>query len=108
MRVQIKKIDDTDGTVVGRVIENFPYPEKTCPFCNSSLVVVNAIHWQQDQYHFKALYLDPNAKCPVYEEGARRAYARVYYSSQEAFNTFEDVYIPVRRWNQDDLYSYYK
>lgn len=94
--------------ILGRVIQDFPYPVKTCPFCNVTLVVVNAIHYENDKYHFKALYLDPNPKCPVYEEGARRAYARIYYSSEEAFEYFKHISIPVQRWGQQDLYSYYK
>jgi hypothetical protein len=104
----LKKINDSNPSLIGRLIKDFPYPEKLCPFCNTKLKIINAIHWEEDPYHFKALYLDPNPDCPVYEEHSRKAYARVYYSSQEAYNTFEDVYIPVQRWNQEDLYSYYK
>lgn len=94
--------------ILGRVIKDFPYPVKTCPYCNFILTVVNAIHWDQDKYQFKALYLDPNPKCPVYDEGARKAYARIYYSSEDAFNAFRDIKIPVQRWNQEDLYSIYQ
>ena len=94
--------------IMGRVIEDFPYPTKTCPYCNAILKVVNAIHYDQDKYHFKALYLDPNAKCPVYDEGAMKAYARIYYSSEEAFWYFQDVSIPVLRWGREDLYTMYK
>lgn len=93
--------------LLGRVIKDFPYPEKTCPYCNSILTVVNAIHYENDKYHFKALYLDPNPKCPVYDEGAKKAYARVYYSSEEAFEYFRDVKIPVQRWSQENLYTIY-
>lgn len=94
--------------LLGRIIKDFPYPEKTCPYCNSILVVVNAIHYENDKYHFKALYLDPNPKCPVYDEGARKAYARIYYSSEESFEYFRDVKIPVQRWTQDNLYTIYQ
>lgn len=93
--------------LLGRVIKDFPYPEKTCPYCNAILTVVNAIHYENDKYHFKALYLDPNPRCPVYDEGAKKAYARVYYSSEEAFEYFRDVKIPVQRWNQENLYTIY-
>lgn len=93
--------------LIGRVIKDFPYPEKTCPYCNAILTVVNAIHYENDKYHFKALYLDPNPRCPVYDEGAKKAYARVYYSSEEAFEYFRDVKIPVQRWNQENLYTIY-
>ena len=94
--------------IMGRVIPDFPYPTKLCPYCNSKLVVANAIHYEHDKYHFKALYLDPNGKCPVYDEGARKAYARIYYSSEEAFWYLQDVKIPVQRWTQEDLYTIYK
>lgn len=94
--------------ILGTVIKDFPYPTKTCPYCNSILTVVNAIHWDYDKYQYKALYLDPNPKCPVYDEGALMAYARIYYSSKDAFNAFRDVKIPVQRWSQEDLYSIYQ
>lgn len=94
--------------IMGRLIKDFPYPTKTCPYCNSILKVVNAIHWDKDKYQFKALYLDPNPNCPVYNEGARQAYARIYYSSEDAFEAFRDIKIPVQRWNQEDLYSIYQ
>lgn len=94
--------------ILGRIIPDFPYPEKLCPYCNAKLKVVNAIHYEQDKYHFKALYLDPNPKCPVYDEGARKAYARIYYSSEEAFEYYRDVKIPVQRWTQENLYTIYQ
>jgi len=94
--------------IMGRLIQDFPYPVKTCPFCFKELKVVNAIHYENDVYHYKALYLDPNPRCPVYDEGARKAYARIYYSSEEAYWYYGNVSIPVQRWNQEDLYSYYK
>ena len=93
--------------IIGRVIPDFPYPEKICPYCFKPLIVVNAIQ-SEDQYHYKALYLDNNPKCPVYDEGARKAYARIYYSSEEAFEYYRDVKIPVQRWSQEDLYTIYK
>lgn len=93
--------------IFGRVIPDFPYPEKTCPYCNKVLTVVNAIHYENDKYHYKALYLDPNPRCPIYDENAMRAYARVYYSSEEAFEYFRDIKIPVQRWTQEYLYTIY-
>lgn len=92
--------------IIGRVIPDFPYPEKECPYCYQKLTVVNAIHYE-DKYHYKALYLDPNPICPIYDEGARKAYAKVYYSSQEAFEYYRDVKIPVQRWSQENLYTIY-
>lgn len=94
--------------ILGRIIPDFPYPEKICPYCMKKLVLVNAIHYENDKYHYKALYLDPNPNCPVYDEGAMKAYARVYYSSEESFEYFRDIKIPVVRWNRDDIYTIYQ
>jgi hypothetical protein len=94
--------------ILGRVIEDFPYPTKLCPYCNTKLVVVNAIHWHGDPYQYKAIYLDPNPNCPVYDEEALQAYARIYYTSDDAFEYFRDVKIPVQRWTKEDLYSIYQ
>lgn len=94
--------------IIGRIIKDFPYPTKICPYCFKELVIVNAVHWEQDPYQYKALYLDPNPECPVYDEGVRKAYARMYYSSQDAYAAFHNVKIPVQRWEQSDLYTIYK
>jgi hypothetical protein len=96
------------GHILGGKIKDFPYPEKVCPFCMSKLAVVQAIHLTTDKYQYKALYLDPNPDCPVYEEKVRKAYARIYYSSDDAYGAFHDVSMPVYRWEQEDLVSYYK
>ena len=94
--------------IIGGLKKDFPYPDKTCPYCGQILVPVNAIHLVQDMYQFKALYLDKNINCPAYDEGARLAYARIYYTSQEAFEAFRDIKMPVQRWSQEDLYSIYE
>jgi hypothetical protein len=54
------------------------------------------------------LYLDNNPDCSAYDEGARLAYARIYYTSEDAFHYFRDVKMPVQRWTQEDLYSVYE
>jgi len=94
--------------ILGGLKKNFPYPEKLCPYCNKPLIAVNAIHSAENIYNFKVLYFDNNIDCPAYDEGARLAYARIYYSSQEAYNAFYNVEIPVQRWSQKYLYSIYK
>ena len=93
--------------ILARVIPDFPYPEKICPYCFKKLTVVNAVHYK-DKYHYKALYLDPNPDCRIYDEGARTAYAKIYYSSEEAFEYYRDVKIPVQRWTQENLYTIYQ
>lgn len=96
------------GHILGGKIKDFPYPDKFCPFCMTKLVVVQAIHLDMDKYQFKALYLDPNPDCPLYNDNIRKAYARIYYSSDDAYAAFNDVTMPVYRWEQEDLVSYYK
>jgi hypothetical protein len=96
------------GHILGGKIKDFPYPEKFCPFCFKKLVVVQAIHLSKDKFQYKALYLDPNYKCPVYDESVRKAYARICYSSDDAYAAFHDVNMPVYRWGREDLISYYK
>ena len=55
--------------LLGGLKKDFPYPDKVCPYCNWVLVPVNAIHWQEDIYQYKALYLDKNPNCSAYNEG---------------------------------------
>lgn len=96
------------GNILGGKIKDFPYPDRSCPYCNKLLYVVNAIHLFEDKYQYKALYFCTNAKCRVYNEGARKAYARIVYSSEDAFHAFHRVEIPVQRWSKEDLVSYYQ
>ena len=94
--------------IIGRIIKDFPYPTKICPYCFKELKIVNAVHWEEDPYQYKALYLDPNPECPVYDEGAKKAYARIVYSSEDAAAYFWRVQIPVQRWEQADVVSIYE
>ena len=54
------------------------------------------------------LYFCSNAKCSVYDEGAKQAYARIVYSSEDAAHYFWKVKIPVQRWEQEDVVSIYE
>lgn len=94
--------------ILGGKIKDFPYPDRVCPFCNKLLYVVNAIHLHGDKFQYKALYFCTYAKCRAYDEGARKAYARIVYSSEDAFHAFHKVEIPVQRWSKEDLVSYYQ
>lgn len=94
--------------ILGKIIDKFPYPEKNCPYCGTKMKLVNAIHNQKDEYHFKALFLDPNPECSSYDEGSNLGYAKIYYSSDDAFKEFNNIAIPVRRWTREDLYAYYR
>lgn len=94
--------------ILGQLIKDFPYPVRTCPYCNKNLVVVNAIHWHEDKFQYKALYFCSNSKCSVYNEGAKQAYARIVYSSEDAAHYFWKIRIPVQRWEQEDVVTIYE
>lgn len=94
--------------IFGQVIKDFPYPKSICPYCSKYLVVVNAVHWAEDRYQYKALYFCSNGSCSVYDEGAKKAYAKIYYSSDDAYHAFHRVEIPVQRWAQSDVVSIYQ
>jgi hypothetical protein len=108
----VNEIGSTDAFgnsyIFGRLIDKFPYPSKSCPYCERKLVIVNAVHLIGDELHYKAVYIDGNINCPVYDKGAKVCYAKIYYSSDYAFENFHNVKFPVKRWGQENLYTYYK
>jgi len=81
--------------ILGRVIKDFPYPERTCVLCSRPLKLVNAIHSDQDVYHYKAIYICRYESCPAFDYESRKAYVKLYYSSEEAHIVFEDILLPV-------------
>ena len=85
----------TSGSILGRVIKDFPYPEKTCALCDRDLQLVNAIHSDQDMYHYKAIYVCGYSACPAFDYETRKAYVKLYYSSEEAHIVFEEVMLPI-------------
>jgi hypothetical protein len=74
---------------------NFPYTKRHCPFCERELTLVEAIHIQETPEDYKALFICFNNQCGAYDEDARQAYARVYYSSERAFHMLEGYRIYV-------------
>jgi hypothetical protein len=92
------------GRIFGRVIEGFPYPDKECALCSKPLQLVNAIHSDQDMHHYKAIYVCGFENCPAFDHEGRKAYVKLYYSSEEANIVFEDVLLPIygRREKSDD------
>jgi len=54
-----------------------------------------------------ACYTYPKGNLAQKKKAKRKAYAKVYYSSEEAFEYYRDVKIPVQRWNQENLYTIY-
>lgn len=77
------------GDLIGHRIKNFPYPERKCTYCNKACDLVDAIHVQKSPEMFKALYVCQNPRCDAYDEPAKKAYARVYYSSEDAYRQLE-------------------
>lgn len=75
---------------------NFPYPERNCPFCERELTLMEAIHVTDALQDFKALFICFNKDCGAYDEAAGKAYSRVYYSSNEAFEALEQARIVVQ------------
>jgi len=77
------------GQLLGKPIPNFPYPEKMCRYCNKKCEMTDAIHVTESPEIYKALYICKNPRCDVFDEPARKAYAKVYYSSDEAYEGLE-------------------
>ena len=100
MRTQVS------GPILGRVIKDFPYPERDCALCSRPLQLLNAIHSDQDVHHFKAIYVCGYEACEAFDYEGRKAYVKLYYSSEEAHIVFEDVLLPVygrkEKANADD------
>jgi|TARA_Y100000034_G_scaffold132590_1_gene195963 hypothetical protein len=94
--------------IMGNIIKGFPYTERRCPYCDKKLILANAVHIQKNPEHYKAVYIDGNINCPVYDEGAKKCYSKIYYSSDNAFSMLHNIKFPVKRWGQDELYTVYK
>lgn len=77
------------GQLIGKIISGFPYPKKYCKYCNKECRLVDAIHMTESPEIYKALYICENDSCEAFDEPARKAYARVYYSSEEAYQKLE-------------------
>ena len=77
------------GDLIGSRIKEFPYPDRYCTYCNKKCDLVDAIHMAKSPENYKALFICKNDKCEAFDEPARSAYARVYYSSDEAFRALE-------------------
>ena len=85
--------------ILSRTIPGFPYAERFCRFCDQPCTMVKAVHLQDAPEHYKALFICENPLCECYDEDARSQYARVYYSSDEAFHSLElhRIYHPIKR-----------
>jgi len=91
----VKRMLDSGVRILGRIIQDFPYPERECALCSLPLQLVNAIHSDQDVHHFKAIYVCGYESCEAFDYESRKAYVKLYYSTEEAHIVFEDVMLPV-------------
>lgn len=80
------------------MIDGFPYPEKECAVCKSTLRLSRVAHIQDSPENYKALYLCVNPSCDAYDVG-KQAYTKVYFSSQLAYERLGNLlmYTPRRR-----------
>lgn len=79
------------GWIIGKIINGFPYPERFCPYCSAVLVLKKAVHIEDHEELFKAVYYCMNGECQVYDEPARKCYALVYYSDNVAQRALEAI-----------------
>jgi hypothetical protein len=82
---------DLHAPVMSRVIPGYSYPERFCPYCERKVQVINAIHAEGDEEVYKAIMVCMNDECGAFDEPAKKAYLRVYYSCELAREMFEVV-----------------
>tara|TARA_Y100001949_G_C15787154_1_gene243315 strand:+ start:339 stop:515 length:177 start_codon:yes stop_codon:yes gene_type:complete len=46
-------------------------------------------------HHYKAIFICGYEDCPAFDYEGRKAYVKLYYSSEEAQIVFEDILLPV-------------
>lgn len=85
--------------LLSNVIPGFPYVTRHCRFCEQPCQLIKAVHLQGEPEHYKALFICQNPQCECYEEEPHMQYARVYYSSDQAFRALEmhRIYHPIHR-----------
>lgn len=83
--MEISKEDMFSEDIPSRIIKGFPYPERFCRYCQRQLLIWKAFHLQDEIDQFKVAYICLNSECDSYDEEARDAYVRVYYSSNYAY-----------------------
>lgn len=90
------------GNLLGKKIENFPYPEKFCRHCEREMSLERAIH-MNELLDYKALYICKNPNCPAFDFPAHKAHAHVYYSTPDAFKNLELHRIMYQREEKDGI-----
>ena len=58
--------------LIGHKIDNFPYPEKFCPYCEYELNILKVVHNMDYKEHYKAIYICDNPNCEVFDEEAKK------------------------------------
>lgn len=76
-----------------RIIPGFPYAKRFCPYCERELQILKALHIMDQEEHYKAILICDSPLCDAHDEEARKAYLRVYYSSEFAYKALETVMI---------------
>lgn len=85
------------------VIKGFPYPTRFCPYCEEPTKVLRALHIQGEEEHYKAVMICDNPNCGAYDEEAKEAYVRVYYSTPYAHHMLETLLGQDPRTNNPNL-----
>lgn len=76
---------DRDYTyILGKKIDGFPYREKSCRYCEQTLLLSQVAHILDSEEHYKAVYFCQNRECGAFDEAAKKMYVLVYYSSSVA------------------------
>lgn len=86
--------------LIGRVIPKFPYPERFCPYCDQPLTLEKAIHVYDRPEHYKAIFICRNKKCEVFDEPAKKAYAKVYYSTPWAAEKLNNITVTLEQFRE--------
>lgn len=90
-----KVVDEKGRAILNRIIPGFPYVERFCPYCERLLDLENAIHLPGQEEVYKAVFMCHNTNCGAFDEEARKAYVKVYYSGNLAFRVFETTFLRV-------------
>ena len=86
MKTIVNKTDLFSEDMPSKIIKGFPYVKRHCKYCEQGLSIWKAFHIINNEEIYKAIFICLNKNCESYDEEARDAYVRVYYSSQLAYD----------------------
>lgn len=75
-------------------ISGFPYKQQFCRYCEREIFPERVIH-QLNKEHYKAIYVCKNTNCGAFDEPAKKAYVKEYYSSNQAFKMLQIIPIDI-------------